>query len=127
MDFAEIHPLSQILFAGCSKIARLPARIPIPAGSKQVCMLEQRDLRRFWQIAKCSQCPQKIHMGLRHLGAGLAELLDGDKVLALAALHDIPGRTFAQTGYRNKGRQQLPILQIELGGVGFIDINGREF
>ena len=63
---------------------------------------------------------------LGHLRAGIGEFLDGQKLPALAGVHEIPGRRFTKTGHSHERRAQLPGLDLELRRVGMIDIDRRE-
>ena len=66
-------------------------------------------------------------MGLGHLGAGSGDLLDGQEASSLSAVHQIPCGAFAQAGDGHKGRQDLAVLDEELGGMAFVEGNGCEF
>ena len=83
-------------------------------------ILEQADLTGIRKISKCSRILQHLDMGLGYLWARLGYLLNGDEALALSAVHQIPRRILSQSRNGHKGRQDLPVLNQEFGGVAFV-------
>ena len=62
-------------------------------------------------------------MGLGHLGTGCREFLNGDEVLALAALHDVPGSRLAEAGNRNERREEPAVPNEEFCGMRCVKVN----
>ena len=62
-------------------------------------------------------------MSLGHLRAGGREFLDGDKVLALAALHDVPGGGLAEAGNRDERREEPAVPDEEFCGMRGVKVN----
>ena len=66
-------------------------------------------------------------MRLADLGAVIAEILDGDILLAaLAAARQVLRRRLAETRDRHKGRAQRAVLDKELRRVGMVQVDGQE-
>ena len=56
-------------------------------------------------------------MGLGDFGTGCGDFLDGQEMLALPALHQVPGGVFTQTGDGYERRQDLSVADEEFCGV----------
>ena len=90
-------------------------------------ILEQTDLGSVRQLAEGTGVLEHLDVGLGHLRAGGADLLDGDKVLALSSLHQIDGGVFAQARNGHEGWQNLIVLDEEFRGVALVEVDGGEF
>ena len=87
---------------------------------------EEADLTCIGQVAEGACVLEHLQVGLGNLGAGGGKFLDGEELLALPAVHDIPGRTFAEARNGHEGGQNFAVLDEELGGVGLVDVDGRK-
>ena len=62
-------------------------------------------------------------MSLGHLWTGGREFLNGDEVLALAALHDVPGGGLAEAGNRDERREEPAVPDEEFCGMRGVKVN----
>ena len=86
--------------------------------------IRDRNLAGIRQVSERACRLQVFNMCLGHFGAGRRKFFDGDKTLALPALHNIPGRCFAQAGHGNKGRQQPVTPDCKFQRFRLIQVNG---
>ena len=89
--------------------------------------LEETDLAGIWQITESTGLFQHLHMGLGDFGAGKGDFLNGQEGLTLPTVHQVPGSAFTQAGDSYERRQDLSVLDQELGGMAFVNADGGEF
>ena len=65
-------------------------------------------------------------MGFGYFGAGLGHLFNGEELLALSAVHQVPGSAFTKAGDGQKRRKQLTVDDEEFGRVAFVNIYRQE-
>ena len=88
--------------------------------------LKQGNLAGFREVSECAGCLEVFNVRLRNLRAGERKLLDGQKCLALAPVHDVPGGGFAETRDGDERRKKLAVFDYKACGVRAVEVDGRE-
>ena len=87
---------------------------------------EQRQLAGQGQIAEGTGGLQLVDERLGDLRAGVGKFLDGEELLALAGVHDVPCRRLAEAGDGHERRAELAVFNEEFRRVGVVNVDRRE-